>query len=68
MTIYNYMNEVIEITLPIMGSTIPRPPAPPGVFPLTCHQVLLLLLPLHLLPLQLHLPQGNDPQQQRIGV
>ena len=32
-TIYNYMNEVIEITLPIMGSTIPRPPAPPGVFP-----------------------------------
>ena len=33
-TIYNYMNEVIEITLPIMGSTIPRPPAPPGVFPL----------------------------------
>ena len=31
--VYNYMNEVIEIALPIMGSTIPRPPAPPGVFP-----------------------------------
>ena len=31
--IYNYVNEVIEINLPIMGETIPRPPAPSGVFP-----------------------------------
>ena len=31
--VYHYLNEVIDISLPIMGSTIPRPPAPPGVFP-----------------------------------
>ena len=31
--VYQYLNEVIDISLPIMGSSIPRPPAPPGVFP-----------------------------------
>ena len=31
--IVKYMNDVMDIAIPIMGSSIPRPPAPPGVFP-----------------------------------
>ena len=31
--IHNYMALVIDIGVPILGSSIPRPPAPEGTFP-----------------------------------
>ena len=30
---HNYMADVLEIGVPVMGSTIPRPPAEAGTFP-----------------------------------
>ena len=32
-SIHNYMADVLEIGVPVMGSTIPRPPAEAGTFP-----------------------------------
>ena len=32
-SVYHYLNDIINFNLPIMGATIPWPPAPPRVFP-----------------------------------
>ena len=56
-SVHNYMEaQVLDISVPILGGSIPRPPTETGIFPLLCQRNLGQLHPkfplLHLYPLR----------------